>query len=221
MFKKILIAEDHESSSISVQKTLEDLNISNADYVYYCDDAVAKVQKSIRENDFYDLLITDLSFEEDHHEQKIKDGKELIKSVKKLQPSLKTIVFSAEHKSGIIDALFKEYEINGFVRKARNDSKDLKKAIASVYEGNNYLSLDLKQEVKKLNSFEFSDYDITLVSLLSQGVLQKNIPTYLQNNNISPNSLSSVEKKLNSLKEELGITNNEQLIAFCKDLGII
>jgi hypothetical protein len=49
MFKKILIAEDHESSSISVQKTLEDLNISNADYVYYCDDALAKIQKSIRE----------------------------------------------------------------------------------------------------------------------------------------------------------------------------
>lgn len=101
MFKKILIAEDHESSSISVQKTLEDLNITNTDYVYYCDDAFAKVQKSIRENDLYDLLITDLSFEEDHHEQKIKDGKELIKAVRELQPSLKAIVFSAEHKSGL------------------------------------------------------------------------------------------------------------------------
>lgn len=221
MFKKILIAEDHESSSISVQKTLEDLNITNTDYVYYCDDAFAKVQKSIRENDPYDLLITDLSFEEDHHEQKIKDGKELIKAVRELQPSLKAIVFSAEHKSGVIDSLFKEYEINGFVRKARNDSKDLKKAIASVYENKNYLSLDMKQEVKKLNSYEFTDYDIILVSLLSQGVLQKNIPVYLQNNNIKPNSLSSVEKKLNNLKEELQISSNEQLIAFCKDLGLI
>ncbi|MGL6126293.1 response regulator [Chryseobacterium artocarpi] len=221
MFKKILIAEDHESSSISLQKTLEDLNITNTDYVYYCDDAFAKVQKSIRENDLYDLLITDLSFEEDHHEQKIKDGKELIKAVRELQPSLKAIVFSAEHKSGVIDSLFKEYEINGFVRKERNDSKDLKKAIASVYENKNYLSLDMKQEVKKLNSYEFTDYDIILVSLLSQGVLQKNIPVYLQNNNIKPNSLSSVEKKLNNLKEELQISSNEQLIAFCKDLGLI
>lgn len=221
MFKKILIAEDHESSSISVQKTLEDLNVSNTDYAYYCDDAVAKVQKSIRENDLYDLLITDLSFEEDHREQKIKDGRELIKAVKELQPSLKTIVFSAEHKSGIIDSLFKECGINGFVRKARNDAKELKRAITTVYEGSNYLSLDLKQEVKRLNSYEFSEYDITLVSLLSQGVLQKNIPVYLQNNNIKPNSLSSVEKRLNNLKEELRITNNEQLIAFCKDLGLI
>ncbi|AZA47951.1 DNA-binding response regulator [Chryseobacterium carnipullorum] len=221
MFKKILIAEDHESSSISVQKTLEDLNISHADYVYYCDDAVAKVKKSIRENDHYDLLITDLSFEEDHREQTIKEGKDLILEVRELIPSVKVIVFSGEHKSGVIDSLFNDYKINGFVRKARNDSKDLKKAIASVYVNENYLSLDLKQEVKKLNSYEFTSYDITLVSLLSQGVLQKNIPTYLQNNNIKPNSLSSVEKRLNNLKENLNVASNEQLVAFCKDLGII
>ena len=221
MFKKILIAEDHESSSISVQKTLEDLNISNVDYVYYCDDALGRVQKSIREKNLYDLLITDLEYEEDHREQNIKDGKELIRAIKEIHPSLKTIVFSAEHKSGVIDSLFKEYGINGFVRKARNDSKELKKAIASVYDNKNYLSLDLRQDVKQLNSYEFTEYDIILVSLLSQGVLQKNIPTYLQNNNIKPNSLSSVEKKLNNLKEELQITNNEQLVAFCKDLGLI
>jgi DNA-binding NarL/FixJ family response regulator len=166
-------------------------------------------------------MITDLSYEEDHHQQNIKDGKELIDEVRKLQPLLKIIVFSGERKSGIIDLLFTESRINGYVRKARNDSKELKKAIASVYVNENYLSLDLKQEVKKLNSYEFTKYDITLVSLLSQGVQQKNIPTYLQNNNITPNSLSSVEKKLNSLKEALGVTSNEQLIAFCKDLGII
>ncbi|MGC5745094.1 response regulator [Chryseobacterium sp. NFX27] len=221
MFKKILIAEDQEMGSLSVQKTLEELNIPNVDYVYYCDDALAKIKKSIRENDPYDLLITDLSYEEDHHLQNIKDGKELIEEVRKLQPLLKIIVFSGERKSGIIDLLFTESRINGYVRKARNDSKELKKAIASVYVNENYLSLDLKQDVKRLNSYEFTSYDITLVSLLSQGIQQKNIPTYLQNNHITPNSLSSVEKKLNSLKEALEVTSNEQLIAFCKDLGII
>ncbi|MCS3530319.1 response regulator [Chryseobacterium sp. JUb7] len=221
MFKKILIAEDHESISISVQKTLEELHIPDVDYVYYCDDALAKVQKSIRENSPYDLLITDLYYEEDHREQNLKDGRDLIEKVKELQPSLKVIVFSAEHKSGVIDSLFSDYKINGYVRKARNDSKELKKSIASVFINENYLSLDLKQEVKKLNSYEFSAYDITLVSLLSKGILQKNIPTHLQEKDIRPNSLSSVEKKLNSLKEDLEVTSNEQLVAFCKDLGII
>lgn len=221
MFKKILIAEDHESINLSVQKTLEDLNIPNVDYVYYCDDALAKIQKSIRENEPYDLLITDLYYEEDHRKQEIKDGRELIQKIKEIQPSLKIIVFSAEHKSGVIDSLFKEYEINGYVRKARNDSKELKKSIASVYINENYLSLDMKQDMKKLNSYEFSAYDITLVSLLSKGILQKNIPIYLQEKDIKPYSLSSVEKKLNGLKEDLEVTSNEQLVAFCKDIGII
>jgi DNA-binding NarL/FixJ family response regulator len=220
MFKKILIAEDHESINLSVQKTLEDLNIPNVDYVYYCDDALAKIQKSIRENEPYDLLITDLYYEEDHREQEIKDGRELIQKVKEIQPSLKVIVFSAEHKSGVIDSLFKEYEINGYVRKARNDSKELKKSIASVYIDENYLSLDMKQDVKKFNSYEFSAYDITVVTLLSKGVLQKNIPVHLLEKGIKY-SLSSVEKKLNSLKEDLEVTSNEQLVAFCKDIGII
>lgn len=221
MFKKILIAEDHESINISVQKTLQDLNIPTVDYVYYCDDALAKVQKSIRENSPYDLLITDLYYEEDHHQQNIKNGQELIQKIKEIQPSLKVIVFSAEHKSGVIDSLFNEYKINGYVRKARHDSKELKKSIATVFINENYLSADLKQEVKKFNSYEFSAYDITLVSLLSKGILQKNIPVHLQEKDLKPHSLSSVEKKLNSLKEDLQVTSNEQLVAFCKDIGII
>ncbi len=221
MFKKILIAEDHESINISVQKTLEDLNIPIVDYVYYCDDAIGKIQKALREKQPYDLLITDLYYEEDHHTQTLKDGEDLIKKAKELQPDLKVIVFSAERKSGVIENLFSDYQINGYVQKARNDSKDLKKSIASVYIGENYLSFDLKQEMKKFNNYEFSAYDIVIVSLLSKGVLQKNIPTHLKEKNINPSSLSSVEKRLNSLKEDLSVKSNEQLVAFCKDIGII
>ncbi|UHO38421.1 response regulator transcription factor [Chryseobacterium capnotolerans] len=221
MFKKILIAEDHESINISVQKTLEELNIPTVDYVYYCDDAIGKIQKALREKYPYDLLITDLYYEEDHHDQNLKDGKELIRRAKEIQPDLKVIVFSAEHKTGVIENLFSDYEINGYIRKARNDSKELKKAIASAYIGENYLSFDLKQDMKKFNSYEFSTFDITLVSLLSKGILQKNIPAHLDERNIKPSSLSSVEKRLNSLKEDLEINSNEQLVAFCKDIGII
>ncbi|CAI8858908.1 response regulator [Chryseobacterium sp. IT-36CA2] len=221
MFKKVLIAEDHESINISVQKTLEELNIPNVDYVYYCDDAIGKIQKALREENPYDLLITDLYYEEDHHEQNLKDGKDLIRKAKEIQPNLKVIVFSAEHKTGVIENLFSDYQINGYVRKARNDSKDLKKSITSVYIGEDYLSFDLKQDMKKFNSYEFSTFDITLVSLLSKGVLQKNIPIHLEERNIKPASLSSVEKRLNSLKEDLQINSNEQLVAFCKDIGII
>ncbi|WP_312769397.1 response regulator [Epilithonimonas sp.] len=221
MFSKVLIAEDHESSNFSVQKVLENLFVQNVDYVYYCDDAFSKVKKSLESVLAYEVLITDLSFEEDHRKQLIKDGRDLIKSCRNIHPDLKVIVFSAEHRLGVIDLLFNELNINAFVRKARSDSKELKKAIEAIYHNETYVSHDLKLPVKSMNTLEFSNFDIILLKLLSDGVLQKNIPKILREREIYPSSLSSIEKRMNAMKLALTVKNNEQLIACCKDLGII
>lgn len=221
MFKKVLIAEDHEVANISVRKTLEDLGIPNAKYVFYCDDALAWIRNASKNKDAYDLLITDLSFEEDHHKQKLASGTELIKVVRKEQPNLKVIVFSVENRPTTIGALFKELSIDAYVRKARNDAQSLKQAITAVFRGNKYISPDLKQAIREKNSHEFTAFDITIISLLSQGTLQKDIPIFLQQNNIKPAGLSSIEKRLNLMKEVLEFSKNEQLVAYCKDIGII
>lgn len=221
MFKRVLIAEDHESANISVQKTLADLGITNTEYTYYCDDALMLLKKGLQNDQPYDLLITDLSFEEDHRPQKISGGLELVRAVKLMQPDLKVLVFSAENKAALIDELFKELGIKGYVRKARHDAKDLKLALDAIYKNKTYLSADLKQTVKQKNAYEFTDFDITIISLLLQGTLQKDIPLYLQQNNIKPSGLSSVEKRLNLMKEALEFSKNEQLVAYCKDFGII
>lgn len=221
MFKRVLIAEDHESASISVRKTLEDLGIASAEYTFYCDDALMHIKKNVNADQPYDLLITDLSFEEDHRPQKLSSGMELVSAVKLIQPSLKVLVFSAENKAAVVDTLFKELGINGYVRKARHDAKDLKLAIQAIYKNKIYLSEDLKQTIKQKNAYEFTDFDITIISLLSRGMLQKEIPAYLQENNIRPSGLSSIEKRLNLMKEVLDFSKNEQLVAYCKDFGII
>ncbi|WP_379969485.1 response regulator [Epilithonimonas sp. UC225_85] len=221
MFTKILIAEDYESSNISVQRALEDLKIADPKYVNYCDDALSRVKMSLQENNPFELLITDLSFDEDHREQSLKNGQQLIAAVREIQPALKIIVFSVEKKEVIIEKLFNDQKINGYVKKGRNDVKDLKKAIKAVYNNEKYLSYDLKTKSSERNSFEFSEYDTLLVTLLANGTLLKNIPDYLKENNIKPLSMSAVEKRLKEIKEILEINSNEQLIAFCKDFGII
>jgi two-component system, NarL family, captular synthesis response regulator RcsB len=221
MIKKVLIAEDHESANISVQKTLEEMGIGHTDYAYYCDDAFVKIQNSKQTDTPYDLLITDLYFEEDHKIQKISGGMELIAAVRQVQPELKILVFSAESRAGIIETLFNKQEIDGYVRKARNDAKELKQAINKISENQRYLPRHLLQLIKQKNAHAFTEYDITIITLLAQGILQKNIPGYLEQNHIRPSGLSSVEKRLNQIKEALEFSKNEQLVAFCKDMGII
>lgn len=221
MFKKVLVAEDHESSNFSVQKVLQEVHITDVDFFYYCDDAFVALQKSFENHAPYELLITDLSFEDDGNPQRIRDGRELIKNCRDLYPELKVIVFSAEHRLGVIDLLFSNIGIDAYVRKARLDSQELRKAIEKVSNDETYISHDLKLPEKSMNTLEFSNFDITILQFLNDGILQKNIPKKLQERGIYPNSLSSVEKRINAMKIVLTVSNTEELIASCREIGII
>jgi two-component system capsular synthesis response regulator RcsB len=221
MIKKVLIAEDHESTNISVQRTLEELKIIYTDYVYYCDDALTKIRIAKQKNEPYDLLITDLYFEKDHRIQQIPGGAELIAAARQVQPELRVLVFSAEGKPAVIETLCNNEEIDGYVRKARNDARELRQAIEAIGHDQRYFPWPLVQLIKQKNAHEFTDFDIVLISLMAQGIRQKDIPAHLRQKKLHPSSLSSVEKRLNYMKEALNFSNNEQLVAYCKDMGIV
>ncbi|WP_069658338.1 response regulator [Arcticibacter eurypsychrophilus] len=221
MFKKVLIAEDHEHTNISVRKTLEDLGIAQREFRSYCDEALKLVKIAINQGEPFDLMITDLSFEEDKNIQRINGGKELIMAAKALQPDLKVIVFSLENNINVVDELFDYLSIDAYVRKARYDAEDLKRAVEAVSNNKKYRSADLIRKRSTEISYDFKAFDIEIITLLCNGTPQKNIPAYLQKKNIKPSGLSSVEKRLNSIKTSLNIFNNEQLVAYCKDKKII
>jgi len=222
MFQKVLIVEDHESMTYSLQKTLEDLGINKdiKNYVYYCDDALSRIQKAQQDKQPYNLLITDLSFDEVLPKQKISGGAELIKIVKGLQPDLKILVFSSENRLSEAQILFEDFNIDGFVPKGRGDVRDLKSAIQAIFDNKKYISANLKKDTDDRN-YDFEKLDIAILKLLADGTPQKNMPDCLAAMNIKPNSLSSIEKQLNKMREALHFQNNTQLIAYCKDRKII
>lgn len=220
MFKKALIAEDHEIRNSGIVNTLAELNIKNSDFVSYCDDALKLIQTAFTENNPYDLLITDLSFDKDHIHQKIKSGQELIHEARKIQSNLKVIAFSIEKKPKVIDDLYKVYQINGFVAKARNDGKELKNTIKKVFNGETVIPQEILNSIRN-TSLEFKDYDILLLELLSKGWKQSEIEEHFKKNGITPDSKSSIEKRLNDLRDSLGAKNNIELIVICKDIGIL
>jgi two-component system capsular synthesis response regulator RcsB len=223
MFKKVLIAEDQDFMNISLRATLKELGIpqDNRDYVSYCDDALMRVKKAIQEGRPYELLITDLSFEEDSRKQEISSGIELIKAVKEIQSDIKVLVFSIDHRKSMANLLFEELEIDGYVPKTRGAAADFRMAINSIYQDKKYHSLNLRHDTKAQNNHEFTELEKTIVSLISKGYTQKEIANYLELNQFKPSSLSSIEKCLNHLKTVLNISNTGQLIAYCKDKKII
>lgn len=221
MFKKVLIAEDHESSNLSIRRTLDELGIENKQYVFYCDDAYQRLNKALSDNSPYDLLVTDLNFEEDDRQQRIKDGRSLIQEARTIQPGIKVLVFSAESRPTVIENLFETLHIDAFVRKARRDVEELKTALSEISNNKKYITPRLLRSLREQNTYEFTEYDKILIKLLAEGLRQKDISSMLEIRGVKPSSLSSVEKRLGNMRELFGFTKNEQLVGFCKDLGVI
>lgn len=221
MIDKVIIAEDQEFANLSVQKTMDDLKVKQYDYAYYCDDAFTKIKLAQQKGEPYDLLITDLSFEEDGTPQKINDGIDLIRAVRAVQPGILILILSGQYRPADIQNLFEHREVDAYVRKARHDVKELKAAMQALSKGQQYYPRSLAQQIKRSNTYEFSDFDITIIRLLNEGYQQNEIPAYLKEHNIKPSSLSSIEKRLNQIRDELGFSNNQQLMVFCSTAGLL
>lgn len=223
MFKKVLIAEDLDSISQSIISTLENLSVSNIQSVKYCDEALIKIKKAQAEKKPFDLLISDLSFKQDHRENKLVNGEELIASVKKIQPNIKTIVFSIEDKSFKINSLFNNLEIDAYVIKGRNSIKELEVAIQEVYNNNTRIPLPQTNTntITEKSIIEIEAYDISLLTLLSKGLIINEITNEFKKTGLLPNGNSSIEKRLNKLKTYFKANNNVHLIAIAKDMGLI
>ncbi|NUY79673.1 response regulator transcription factor [Flavobacterium sp. MAH-1] len=221
MFKKVLVAEDYDGMNLALKQVLKDMDIQDIHGVGYCDEALLKIKEAHQNEKPYDLLITDLSFERDHKVVKLGSGQELIAAARHIQPSLNVLVFSVENKPHPIQHLFRELEIDGYVLKGRHNIPELKKAIAAVHSGNHYISPELSQVLTDKSLDEIEDYDRKLLHLLAQGTSQADIAEAFQKKNWSPNSVSSIEKRINRLKIMLKANNNVQLIAIAKDLGLV
>ncbi|WP_445455533.1 response regulator [Flavobacterium sp. HNIBRBA15423] len=222
MFSKVIIAEDLDSINLAVHEALIQLKITNLHSTKYCDDALLKVKKAIQDNAPFELLVTDLSFKEDYRKDQLKSGEDLIEAIRALQPNIKIVVFSIEDKSYRIKSLFENQHIDAFVIKGRNSIPELKKAIETVYNTNEkYISPDMAFVLQDKIVNEIDDYDLELIKHLSVGVSQEEMESTFKELGITPNSKSTIEKRLNKLKIYFKAKNTVHLIAITKDLGLI
>lgn len=216
MFKKILVAEDLKGINEGIISFLnENLEIEKLELVQYCDDAYLKYKKAILDEEPYDLLITDLSFEGDYREQKITSGDKLAMKIREKDFDTKIIVYSVEKRFSKIRKLIQNVGLNGYVCKGRTGLDELLICIKEVYKGQTYLSPEVRPALTRKDITELSNFDIEILKHLSEGHIQKDISKLMFT------STSSVEKRLNALKIVFRAKNTTHLVSIIKDLGLI
>lgn len=222
MFTKVLIAEDFDGFNTGISTKLKELGFTTIDQVQYCDDAYLKIRRAIQDNKPYDLLITDLSFVEDYREQQYKSGEALIQALREKNITIPIIVYSIEDRIEKVRILL-SYNINGYVCKSRSSLQELSEAIQHIYNHKEepYVSTKVAYAKKKSENTDITPYDIQLIELLSKGYSQRDVSTHFLENNISPSSVSSIEKRINKLKDLFRANNLAHLTALAKDQGFI
>ena len=222
MFPKVLIAEELDCISMGMVHVFEELSISEFHYANYCDDAFLKIKKSLQHKKPYNLLISDLYFKSGHWDNKLNTGGELIAAVKKIQPEIKTIVFSTEDKFYKIKSLFNDLGINSYVSKGSNSTPQLKKAIESIYAKDEKFVLGESFSILNNKSLiEIEPYDIAILKALSEGLRLNEIAFKFKNTGIIPCRNSSIEKRINKLRIYFSARNNVHLMAIAKDIGLV
>jgi len=221
MFSKVLVAEDMDDINKGIYNTLVDLGVGEIHQVQYCDDAYLKFKKAQLDQAPYELLITDMSFKSDHREQQLTTGDALIKKLREESPNLKVVVYSIEDRLQKVRMLVNDLQINAYVCKGRRGLVELSKAVNAVVDHAVYLSPEVKNALNPNNELEIDEYDIQLLKQLSLGLSQDEISALFSKENITPSSLSSIEKRLNKLRIQFKANNATHLVALVKDLGLI
>lgn len=219
MFKKILIVEDFDTVHKSLRTFLKSIGEPFVDVAPYCDEAYLKCKRAALDKDPYDLMICDLSFKADHRNEKIGSGEELAILLNKELPDLKIIIHSIEDHPSRIRKL--QPFVNAYVCKGRRGMEYLKIAIDEVTKDKFYLSPDLESSLSQSNIKELSDYETQLLKCLSEGYTQDEICEAFQEKGLSPNSKSSIEKRLKDLRDDFGAKTNPQLIGIVLSLQLI
>jgi len=220
MIRKVLVAEDLDSIQIGVMRTLGDAFTFDMEHAKYCDQAFLKIRKALMEDNSFDLLITDLSFPKDHVKTEIHSGEQLVAMVKGLQPGIKTIIYSIEDRPFKIREYLDYLEVDGYVLKGRSSSGELVEAVQTVADNGRYISPALAYALKNLPPLEVDDYDLELIRELGNGNSQQEIAVLFDKRGLSPSSLSSIEKRINKLKEYFMARNTTHLVAIAKDMGL-
>jgi DNA-binding NarL/FixJ family response regulator len=201
---RLLIVDDHKmflEGLISLLKDVENIEITGTALN-------GKQALEILKTHNVDVVVTDVSMPE-------MDGIELSEEIRKNFPAVSTLVLSSHSDPAIISKLINS-QVNGYLLK-NAEKEELKRAIYSISEGNNYFSETIRQI--HINH-QFSRPQATnIVEQLSKREYQvlKLIADEFTTNEIADElnlSQHTIETHRRNMLSKLGVRNTAGLIKF-------
>ncbi|MFM1879442.1 MAG: hypothetical protein RLZZ241_2308 [Bacteroidota bacterium] len=214
--RKTLVVEPSDTAYCGIRTLLKESFSLSSEQVSDSASALWMLRSSLKKSIPFDLLIAD--YERHHHE--INTAK-LIAEAKDLQPTLKVVVYSSEKRPFALREIAQNSSVNGLVLQNHSGANELIKAIRRVIDAKRYISPNVMEHIQEVQHIALDEIGLKIIQDLANGYSQREIASRFCKENIQPFSLSSIEKKINVLKDRFQARNNVHLISRANALGVL
>lgn len=219
---RILIADDHQLVIQGLLCSLKEVGNFEIVTTNNCDDAFQLIKSNLKTNPFQ-LLFTDLSFDNSTKDTNLDGGEELIKAIRNNEIDIKIGVITGHTETNRVFNVISNLEPNVYLLKSKCDATELGFAVDQMLLNKKYYTHEIHQKIMRRNIIQIQMDDIAIQILRElpnhpklanlEGVITKGDGSFLK--------LRSIETKLGSLRADLNAVNNTDLVLKAKELGVI
>jgi DNA-binding NarL/FixJ family response regulator len=219
---RILIADDHQLVIQGILCSLKEVGDFDVVTTNTCDDAF-KLIKTHKNNNPFQLLFTDLSFDNSTKDTNLDGGEELIKAIRNNEIDIKIAVITGHTETNRVYNVISNLNPNAYLLKSKCDAIEIGFAVQKMLANDYYYTHEIHQKIMKRNiiQIQMDDVAVQILKELPNHPKISNLEGVITKNDGSLIKLRSIETKLGILRADLNANNNTDLILKAKELGII
>lgn len=219
---RILIVDDHQLVIKGILCSLKEVGDFDVVTTNNCDDAFSLIKADINSNPFQ-LLFTDLSFDNITDQSILQGGEELIKAIIHDEIDIKIGVITGHTKTNRVYNVISNLKPNSYLLKSKCNAAEIGFAIQKMLVGEYYYTHEIHQKIMYRNivKIQMDDIALQILKALPNHAKISNLEGIIKKNDGTRIKLRSIEAKLANLRTDLNANNNTDLILKVKELGII
>ncbi|MDY0780397.1 response regulator [Tenacibaculum sp. IB213877] len=219
---KILLVDDHQliiEGILSALKSIDGLDIETTNS---CDDAFSKIKTSVQDNPFQ-ILFTDLSFDNATSNSKLDGGEALIKALQEENIDVKIGVITGHSETNRVFNVIHNLNPSAYLLKGNCNTTELNFAIQKMLASEVYYTHDIHQKLLKraLVEIQMDEVAIQILKELPKHPKIGNLEGIIKKEDGSLVKIRSIENKLAKLRTDLQANNNTDLVLKAKELGVL
>ena len=219
---KILIVDDHQLIIQGLLCSLEEVGDFEVVTTSDCDDALHLIKASEKSAPFQ-VVFTDLSFDNSTKETILNSGEALIKAIRVNEIQIKVAVITGHTETSRVYSVISNLKPNAYLLKSNCEAAEIGFAIQKMLKNEYYYSHIIHQKIirRKITQIKIDDMALQILKELPNHPKISNLEGIIVKNNGNKIKLRSIETKLANLRIDLNAINNTDLILKAKELGFI